>query len=270
MRELLPKIYKRHFARNAFRIRTVRARAGKLPRNSFRRFLKFKAVRLQSAPPAVAFIQILKPYIPKSFLHGLLLTLFNLFATSLSVKFSVPKKILLSLLTVCHFLPYQPESLIKSRPHFFWINVFGFPAQTKFLRLGNAPHFRDIVRYKPTFRKRTILRFNGFFPVSSYETLRLQTDVCRLPNPFASPFSLKGFAAPSRFAFLRFAPAIFFKDAVLENSLRTNLFRDRLRERPPAEPFKTPRPVNALGLFPYSYLYYITNFRLVNTFLKNF
>lgn len=92
---------------------------GETPPRFFRRFLKFKAVRLQSAPPAVAFIQILKPYIPKSFLHGLLLTLFNHFATSLSVKFSVPKKILLSLLTVCHFLPYQPESLIKSRPHFF-------------------------------------------------------------------------------------------------------------------------------------------------------
>lgn len=168
------------------------------------------------------------------------------------------------------FSPLSTRKPYKIPSALFWINVFGFPAQTKFLRLGNAPHFRDIVRYKPTFRKRTILRFNGFFPVSSYETLRLQTDVCRLPNPFASPFSLKGFAAPFRFSFLRFTPAIFFKDAVLENSLRTNRFRDRLRERPPAEPFKTPRPVNALGLFPYSYLYYITYFRLVNTFLKNF
>ena len=168
------------------------------------------------------------------------------------------------------FSPLSTRKPYKIPSALFWINVFGFPAQTKFLRLGNAPHFRDIVRYKPTFRKRTILRFNGFFPVSSYETLRLQTDVCRLPNPFASPFSLKGFAAPFRFSFLRFAPAIFFKDAVLENSLPANLRRSRSLESPSADLFAAYFSADALRLFPYSYLYYITYFRLVNTFLKNF
>ena len=65
------------------------------------------------------------------------------------------------------------------------------------LGLEMFAHFRSQL-YKPTFRKRTFLRFNHFSPVSSYEDLRLQMEIRHLPSRSPSAFLRSGLLSPFR------------------------------------------------------------------------